>query len=130
MNTVSCKTIWQKFRFSFTVKLCPKDTPYAYSKYSDGDMCCSELKELKDGGHSSEFAWKYLCEKNKDNFYLHLDKLWKKNNEKLISKKNDWQADNFFPGGTWKFLTGVSHFSTRFSTSMCWHLFLGDPLRT
>ena len=42
-----------KFGFSFSVKLCPKNKPYAYS---DGDKCCGVNKELEDGGHSGEFA--------------------------------------------------------------------------
>ena len=89
------------FRFSFSVQLCPKEHKYAYE---DGDMCCSVEEEKEDGGHTSEFAWKYLCEKSKDNFYLHLDKLWEKKNKKLINKKGEWKANEFFVG-IWKFQT-------------------------
>ena len=84
------------YRFSFSVQLCSKEYKYAYE---DGDMCCRVDEEKEDGGHSGEFAWKYLCEKSKDNFYLYLDKLWKLDLDKLINKEGTWKADE----SEWKF---------------------------
>ena len=87
--------------------------------------------------------WICLCEKTKDNFYLHLDKLWKLDNvpakAQLISLEEDkWKA-NQFDGGSeddeWKFSPGVLHFYRIsdlivFFTQLYWHqtfVFLGDP---
>ena len=78
------------------MKLCPEKFPNAYK---DGDMCCKFKDELKDGGNSSEFAWKYLCEKTKDNLYLHLEKLWKLDDvpakAKLKSLEGNWKVNDF-----------------------------------
>ena len=121
------------------MQLCPKEYKYAYE---DGDMCCSVEEEKEDGGHTSEFAWKYLCEKSKDNFYLHLDKLWKLNDvpakAKLKSLGGNWKANDFDGGNKkdeWIFSPGVSHFYKISDLYVCfrqmdWHLtfvFLGDP---
>ena len=57
-----CKPIWQKFGFTFSVKLCPEEYKYAYD---DGDMCCSVDKEKEYGGHSGEFALNMSLWKNK-----------------------------------------------------------------
>ena len=121
------------------MKLCPEKFPNAYK---DGDMCCKFKDELKDGGNSSEFAWKYLCEKTKDNLYLHLDKLWKLDDAtakaKLKSLGGNWKANDFDGGNKkdeWIFSPGVSHFYKISDLYVCfrqmdWHLtfvFLGDP---